>query len=216
VYSRTAPEPDRTARRDELAADVHDQLADASARAVPRRVVARSLIGRVVRGMPADLAWRFEVERSPARLDWHLAHPGTLLAGLFLLLVPTTMLADAARGPVASLGRFLDLFASAVVLLSATAVVLAAVALVRRLLRRNLQPSRLTFPDVRRAALSVMCVLWAVAALWRFVPASEGWVAQVSSVAWGGFGLALAVYIVCALISGLWSRRTIDNRKIPS
>jgi len=216
VYTRTAPEPDRSARRQELAADVHDQLADAQASAVPGGMVARSVVGRVLRGAPADLAWRFDVERTPARLDWHLAHPGTLLALLFVLLVPTTLLADAARGPVSDLGPFLGLLASTVVLLSAAAVVLAAVALVRRLLRGDLLLARLTVPDVRRGALSAMCVLWAGAALWRFVPASEGWAAQVSGISWIGFGLALVVYLGCAAISGLSAGRTVDNRKVSS
>ena len=215
AYTRTAPEPDRTARRGELAADVHDQLADARARRVPEHRAARSVVGRVLRGMPADLAWRFAVERASTRVDWHLTHPGTLLAGLFLLLVPTTLLADAARGPVSVLGPFLDVFASLVVLLSASAVGVAAVALVRRLLAGTLLFGRLTFADVRRAAVSAMCVLWAGAALWRFVPASEGWAAGVSSISWIGFGLALLVYLGCVAISGLRGL-VLDNRKVSS
>ena len=55
TYTRTAPEPDRTARLGELAADVHDQLADARARQVRKHRAARSLVGRVLRGVPADL-----------------------------------------------------------------------------------------------------------------------------------------------------------------
>jgi hypothetical protein len=215
-YTRSAPEPDRSVRRAELAADVHDQLADARARGVPELQVARSVVGRVLRGAAADLTWRLGVEWTPARLDWHLAHPGTLLAGLFVVLVPTTMLADAARGPVSDLGPFLNLLAALVVLFASTAVVVAGIAVVRRLVRRELRLARPGFADARRAALSAMCVLWAGAALWRFVPDSRGWPAHLSEFSWAGFGLALVVYLGCALVSGLRALGAIDIRKVSS
>jgi hypothetical protein len=60
-----------------------------------------------------------------------------------------------------------------------------------------------------------MCVLWAGAALWRFVPASEGWAAEVSSISWMGFGLALLVYLGSVALSGL-RRLVFDNRKVSS
>ena len=60
-----------------------------------------------------------------------------------------------------------------------------------------------------------MCVLWAGAALWRFVPASEGWAAEVSSISWMGFGLALVVYLGCVALSGL-RQLVFDNRKVSS
>jgi hypothetical protein len=216
AYTRTAPEPDRSARRGELAADVHDELADARARAVPEHRAARSVVGRVMRGMAADMAWRLGVERTAARLDWHLAHPSTLLAGLFLVLVPTTMLADAARGPVSQLGPLLGLLASVVVLLSSASVVLAVVGVARRLVGGTVLSRVPTLVTVRRAALSAMCVLWAGAALWRFVPESRGWSAHISSVSWAAFGIALLVYIGCALVSGLQALWTVDNRKVSS
>jgi hypothetical protein len=216
AYTRTAPEPDRATRREELAADVHDQLADARARAVPEHQVARSVAGRVLRGTAADLAWRLGVERRSSRLDWHLAHPGTLLAGLFVVLVPTTLLADAARGPVSDLGPFVALLASVVVVLSSAAVVFAVVAPARRLVRGEPLLSGPTIRGARRAALSAMCVLWAGAALWRFVPESRGWSAHISGFSWAGFGLALLVYLGCALVSGLRAVRLVDNRKVSS
>ncbi len=216
AYTRTAPEPDRSTRREELAADVHDQVADARARAVPEHRVARSVIGRALRGIAADVTWRFGVERKIARLDWHLAHPGTLLAGLFVVLVPATLLADGARGPVSDLGPFVGLLASLVVLLSAAAVVFAVVAPARRLVRGEPLLSGLTIRGARRAALSAMCVLWAGAALWRFVPESRGWSAEISGFSWAGFGLALLVYVGCALVSGLRALRVVDNRKVSS
>ena len=216
AYTRSAPEPDRSARRGELAADVHDQLADAQARAVPEHRAARSLVGRVLRGIAADLAWRLGVERTPARLDWHLAHPGTLLAGLFVVLVPTTMLADAARGPVSQLGTLLGLLAAVVVLLSSVALALPVVALARRLVGGTVGLRGFTLATARRAALSAMCVLWAGAALWRFVPESRGWSAHISAVSWGAFGISLLVYLGCVLVSGLRGLRTLDNRKVSS
>jgi phage shock protein PspC (stress-responsive transcriptional regulator) len=216
AYTRTAPEPDRSARRAELAADVHDQLADARARGMSEHRLARTVIGRVVRGVAADLAWRLDLERTPARLDWHLAHPGTLLAVLFTILVPTTLLADAARGPVSDLGPYLGLFASLVVLVSGSVIVFAAVAPARRLVRGEPLLSGPTVRGVRRAALSAMCVLWAGAALWRFTPESAGWAAQVSALSWAGFGLALVVYLGCALVSGVQAVRLVDNRKVSS
>jgi hypothetical protein len=216
AYTRTAPEPERSTRRWELEADVHDQVADARARAVPEHRAARSVVGRALRGVAADVTWRLGVERKLARLDWHLAHPGTLLAGLFVVLVPTTLLADAARGPVSGLGPFLGLLASVVALLSAAAVVLAVVALGRRLVGGAVVPRVPTLAAVRRAALSAMCVLWAGAALWRFVPESRGWSADISGISWGAFGISLLVYIGCVLVSGVRALRMVDNRKLSS
>jgi hypothetical protein len=183
---------------------------------VPEHQVARSVVGRVVRGVAADVAWRLGVERTPARMDWHLAHPGSLLACLFVVLVPTTMLADAARGPVSELGPLAGLLASMVALLSSAAVVFAVVGLARRLVRGDVVPGSPTLATARRAALSAMCVLWAGAALWRFVPESRGWSAHVSGVSWAGFGLVLLVYVGCVLGSGVRALRSVDNRKIPS
>jgi len=59
-YTATVPEPDRAARRAELAADVHDHLADLADRQVGGYRAALEILRRLVLGVPADLAWALQ------------------------------------------------------------------------------------------------------------------------------------------------------------
>jgi len=210
-YTRTATESEGADRRAEVLADLHDELLDARNRRLRSGLASRSILGRALRGVPADLVWRLQLERQPGRLEWHLAHPGSLLAALFVLLVPASMVADAARGPAPGLGPVGGTLSALAVLLSAGIVVVAGVALVRRILARSVR-LRWGATSVRRAALSAMAVLWAGALLWRF---ADGPLESLAALSWAGFGLALVVYVL-AVTAGLARTVFIDIRKVSS
>ncbi|MFE6965129.1 hypothetical protein ACFVAJ_08455 [Agromyces sp. NPDC057679] len=55
-YTRDLSEPVATTRRAELVSDLYEQRAIAAE--TGRSVAARSFVGRLVRGIPADLSWR--------------------------------------------------------------------------------------------------------------------------------------------------------------
>jgi hypothetical protein len=56
-YTAAAPAPWRAVRRDELAADVHDHLADLAERGAGGPLAALEILRRLVLGVPADLSW---------------------------------------------------------------------------------------------------------------------------------------------------------------
>lgn len=67
LYTAGLPEQIRMTRREEIASDVYEQLAEAHCDA-DRRQVRRDVVGRTVRGAVDDLLWRREVARAmPAR-----------------------------------------------------------------------------------------------------------------------------------------------------
>lgn len=55
-YTRDLPEPVATARRAEIASDLYEERTLAAEAGEP--VASRSYVGRLVRGVPADLSWR--------------------------------------------------------------------------------------------------------------------------------------------------------------
>jgi hypothetical protein len=57
AYTAGLPAPVRAARRAELAADLHDHLADLRARAVPGIPASAEILTRLARGMPDDVVW---------------------------------------------------------------------------------------------------------------------------------------------------------------
>ena len=60
LYTRNLP-PDVAERRiDEIDADLHDHIAHERARGTDDRRIARGIASRMVRGLPADAAWRGE------------------------------------------------------------------------------------------------------------------------------------------------------------
>lgn len=58
IYTFGLPRPMRDRRRDEIAADLADELADAVRRGTRQRLFRRR-IGLMLRGIPDDLTWRF-------------------------------------------------------------------------------------------------------------------------------------------------------------
>lgn len=128
-----------------------------------------------------------------------------------MLLLPTAVLLDAARGPVRGLAVVQGVLAVSFALLGAFAVSFAVVAVARRMASRPLLPNEIGLGPLRRAALCRMCPLWAAAGLWRFVGEP---LEAVSSAAWGAFGIALVIY--GAAVVGSAVRLVLDFGKVPS
>lgn len=210
-YTGTAPAEVGAERRAEMRSDVHDHLAHARANGVGTRTASVSVLGRALRGVVADIAWRLQVERVPGRREWHVANPSTVLGVLFTVLVPVTLVLDGARGPAPGLAVVEGLLALPSMLLGALALSFALVAAVRHLRTWPLRPHSRGFGAVRRAALCWMCALWAAAALWRFL---DDPLARLASAAWLGFGIALLVYGVGVI--GSVVGRILDLRKVSS
>jgi hypothetical protein len=63
LYTAPLPRQVRWQRRVELAADLHDHLADLAARRVPGRRATLEILRRWAAGMPADLAWSIGAAR---------------------------------------------------------------------------------------------------------------------------------------------------------
>lgn len=208
AYTATAPAQDARDRRAEVAADVADQVRAAG---VEDRVVSRQIAGRVLRGVGADVLWRLSVERSPGRARWHLDHPATLLGTLAVVLTPAILLGDRLRTEATVRpGWALLLVHSAEVVLSAAILAIAATAVLRRIVDRPHvpdEPRRTLLDSVRRRAGLLICVCWAAAALWRFVP---GLLGGLAAVAWAAFGLSLAVWAVAAACG--WALRRVERR----
>lgn len=83
LYTRNLPAPSAQRRIDEIDADLHDQIAHERAARTKDRRIARSIAARMIRGLPADVAWR-------AR-EGGTAHRSAVRVGLvtaFVLLVP--------------------------------------------------------------------------------------------------------------------------------
>jgi hypothetical protein len=69
AYTHGIAQDVATARRDEIAADLHDQLADATTTEISSGAASRAITTRMLLGVPADLSWRSEQARAdrPAR-----------------------------------------------------------------------------------------------------------------------------------------------------
>ena len=58
LYTRDLPTPVARRRIDEIEADLHDHIAHERANGISDRRIALSIFSRMVRGLPADTAWR--------------------------------------------------------------------------------------------------------------------------------------------------------------
>jgi hypothetical protein len=94
LYTRGLPREVAEDRRDEVLADLRDQVAWAREHGIPAPRVARSLLGRALRGAPADLSWATSIEAPGRGLDRALL---ALLATLALLLIAVGGVALARR-----------------------------------------------------------------------------------------------------------------------
>lgn len=83
LYTRGLPAVLAQRRRDELAADLHDQLAHERAAGTRERQIALALASRALRSLPADVAWR--TRAASPRTSYRLGVASTLFNVLFLL-----------------------------------------------------------------------------------------------------------------------------------
>lgn len=208
AYTSTAPDEVAGDRRQDLVADLHDELVDADASGIAPSLASRRIAGRVVRGVAADLLWRISVEWAPGRWSWHLRHPRTVILAGCTLLVPVVLLADATRREVAT-GTDVAVLAGLITLLSASVVsfgLLSFVVSVAGVLRGDARRATV-FTGLPRAAGALAGFLGALAALWRFEPSPLG---SVSAAAYVGFFLCVVALVLAGLSSAavrLWRKR---------
>lgn len=101
LYTAGLPEQIRARRREEIASDAYEQLAEAHCDA-ERRQARREVVGRTVRGAVDDLVWRREVARAMGRTSTRSAltqawwAPLAALVLLFDVGLAVAVLADEA------------------------------------------------------------------------------------------------------------------------
>jgi hypothetical protein len=66
-YTRDLPPPIAERRIDEIEADLHDHIAHERAQGTSDRRIALGIASRMVRGLPADAAWRSQTIARPPR-----------------------------------------------------------------------------------------------------------------------------------------------------
>jgi hypothetical protein len=84
-YTRDLPAPVAGRRREEIDADVHEQIAHERARGTGDRRIALSLAARMLKGMAADASWR---RRTRARPGNHRPAVRVAAVTALILLVP--------------------------------------------------------------------------------------------------------------------------------
>lgn len=102
-YTRHLPSPLAERRRGEIAADLHDHIAHERARGVGEARIALSLAARMLRGLPADLAWRRQVTARHTTANARRSALRVLALTVVVLLVPLAamQLTDEVRWSVA-------------------------------------------------------------------------------------------------------------------
>ena len=190
-------------RRAEIASDVFEHVAAAGGSGVSQRRLSWSITERVLRGLPRDIAWRLQLEATPARFEWHLRHPSTFLTFLLAMIMPLNLIADSARTRVPALFPFYDgLWAFTL----ATCWLLLAFAMAAGAHRvfasgesmLSQTPKRST--KWARYVTAVMAISWALSAIWRIAPYSS--FHTLSSMAWAIFGASLLTYVALLLVRG--------------
>jgi hypothetical protein len=194
ALTRTAEPEAARDRHDEIASDLHEQLEEAAQQGV-LSAGSRSVVSRVVRGIPADLIWRIGLETRPGRLDWHLRNPSTALTSGFAVMVPINLVADSAypggRGAV-------DYRVPLWIATDALGLALIAFGLVAVLARvrggstrggDHYRPTSRT-ERLRRGLTAFLAVSWASSAVFRF-----GVVSPIGDVSFGLFVLGLLAYL---------------------
>jgi hypothetical protein len=86
LYTAGLPAPIRDRRREEIGADVHEQLAEARSRRERPAITAALTMSRLVRGTWNDLSWRHEVSHPASLARWQ-ARRGWWAAGAALITI---------------------------------------------------------------------------------------------------------------------------------
>lgn len=200
TITRGAPTAVRAERRAEILSDVFEQVGASC----PTRQASRAVLGRALRGVPSDLAWRLAVELAPDRRAWHRQHPSTALAGMFLVSIPLGLLADAAQRRLPVLTPYVAGLWLLVLAASWTLLGFAGLASLHRLQGGNVTDPEHRRPRVvllRRCLVNVMAVSWAGSAVWRYAPVEI--LSGLSTAAWALFGLSLAAYVLMMVLRTL-------------
>lgn len=194
TITRTAERSVALDRRAEICSDTHDQLSDAWCRGA-LAAESRAVIGRVIRGVPADIAWRVGLEIRMSRFAWHLRNPSTAITSLFVVMLPLNVAADSAlpQGRSSLLAYRIPLwvatnFVGGCILLFA---VLAFASRVRPRWAAGAEQfqSRSRLEAARRCATAALGVTLAGSAVFRF-----GALALVGGVFWLAFAACVLIY----------------------
>lgn len=188
-------------RRAEIASDVFEQVAAAGAVGQSNTRLSWSITGRALRGVPRDIAWRVQLEAAPARWEWHLRHPSTMLTFLLVTTVPITLVADGARTRIPRLHPIFDLLWAVTLAMCWVMLAFATAAGAHRVhaTGASLPSSAHTWvTQLARGVTALMAISWAASGIGRFVPGSILFHA-LSTVAWAIFGASLLAYLVLLL-----------------
>lgn len=193
--TRTAEKDIALDRRAEIASDVHEQLTDAWHRD-SLSMGSRSVVSRVVRGMPSDIVWRTGLELRPSRFAWHLRNPSTVITALFLVMVPVNMAANSAFPAERRLIEYRIPLWVATDLIGSCILLFALVALAARARGQWTAGTESYEPEsrlesARRAITAAMGITWAGAAVFRF-----GAVWPVGGFFWFAFAGCVVLYAV--------------------
>jgi hypothetical protein len=96
LYTRDVTADVAERRRAEIDADLHDHIAHDRAQGAPGWRIALSIVARMVRGLPADAAWRRTTTRKDLMKPIHRSVIRVALVTALVLLVPlvTTLAGD--------------------------------------------------------------------------------------------------------------------------
>jgi hypothetical protein len=110
LYTRRLSEPIAERRAEEISADLYDHVAFERARGTADRAIALSVLSRMARGVPADVAWRHNVHS--VKGDPMRPFVGLLLAAIGIAVLalvldsPILVLVSVGAIGVATLGWF--------------------------------------------------------------------------------------------------------------
>jgi hypothetical protein len=216
VYTATSDLQLACERRDELRADLHDHLEQGLAAGTDAGQVSRAMLGRSLRGVPADVVWRVEVEWARDGLRSLAAEPVTVLGSLFVALLPITLLADLARRFSLVPAEVREGLTVACGALYTVAVAYALVAAGMRAAGGPHSPARPWRQRLLRLLRLAMYASFALSGIWRFAPEPFG---QISAWAWAVFGVSLVANVLAWAVGAAgagWRKRPLALRKVPS
>lgn len=217
AITRTAPESVAADRRAEIRSDVFEQREAGAAGGVATQQIQRAIVGRVLRGVPADLAWRLSVELTAERWRWHLRNTATVITVLMVVMLPINAVADSVPSRLPGLLSIYSAVWGLTFLVGWIQIGVAGAAVAARLVPGFLDG----VPDVsalpllvraRRRVLTVMGVALAVSAVGR-LSESEAF-SRIAGVGWFAFVVTLPVLVALSVVGLV--RRGLHFRKISS
>ncbi len=216
MLTRTAAADIGADRRDEIRSDVFEQVAVARTAGTDESTMSRQIVGRVIRGVPADLVWRVGHEVDPRRVRWHLRNTATVIGVLMIVMVPLNILAEWSSGGVPSLRGLYGPIWGLTFLVGWTQLALVAAAVAARLVPGFLRgvPTLVDLPRrvrARRVVTTVMGASLAASAVCRF--SDNDLLSGFSGAGWFMFLVSFAVYL--GLVVEACGHRLTLRRYIP-